>query len=107
LQHIDVPFIVCWSQKSGCTSVLKWFLYHAGSLDDALQHQELNLNLKIHNYENNVLKARPGYKDDLVDQLLAGKPQAVETKPRDTSAQAARSPRTPSSHSMVFNWVLE
>jgi hypothetical protein len=74
LQHIDVPFIVCWSQKSGCTSVLKWFLYHAGLLDDALQHQELNLNLEIHNYENNVLKARPGYKDDLVDQLLAGKP---------------------------------
>lgn len=74
LQHIDVPFIVCWSQKSGCTSVLKWFLYHAGLLDEALRHQELNLNLEIHNYENNVFKARPGYKDELADKMVAGKP---------------------------------
>ena len=73
-QHEQVPFIVCWSQKSGCTSVLKWFLFHAGLLDKALQHQELNLNLEIHNYENNVFKARAGYKEDLVDQIMAGKP---------------------------------
>ena len=73
-QHQQVPFIVCWSQKSGCTSVLKWFFYHAGLLDEAMRHQELNLNLEIHNYENNVFKARPGYKDELIEQILAGKP---------------------------------
>lgn len=31
----DVPVAVCWSAKAGCTTVLKWFLHHAGLLEAA------------------------------------------------------------------------
>jgi hypothetical protein len=73
-QHSHVPFIVCWSQKAGCTAILKWFLYHANLLDEALAYRDPNRKLQIHNYERRVFKARRGYKNELVDQVIAGKP---------------------------------
>jgi len=76
INHARVPFILCWSHKSGCTAALKWYLHHAGVLEDALQLHDPNRRLKIHSYENKVLKAQPGYMDDLVADILAGKPAA-------------------------------
>jgi len=74
LNSEKVPFIVCWSQKSGCTSILKWYLYHAGLLNEAINYREGNGRLEIHNYENRVFKARAGYRSELVDQIQSGKP---------------------------------
>lgn len=36
LYRSGFPVAVCWSAKAGCTTVLKWFLHHAGLLDAAL-----------------------------------------------------------------------
>lgn len=38
LQRPGFPVAVCWSAKSGCTTVLKWFLAHNGLLAEALAH---------------------------------------------------------------------
>jgi len=74
LHHADVPFILCWSQKSGCTAILKWFFYHADLMDAALEYHKANNKLQIHNYENDVFKSRRGYKEDLLAAIIAGKP---------------------------------
>jgi len=74
LAHTNVPFIVCWAQKSGCTATLKWFLHHAGLLDEAATYKSGNMRLGIHSYENKVFKARPGYKNELIASLRSGKP---------------------------------
>ena len=74
LYHANVPFIVCWAQKSGCTAVLKWFLYHAGLLEEAATYKSGNMRLGIHSYENKVLKARPGYTQELLYSLRSGEP---------------------------------
>ena len=74
LNHAAVPFILCWSQKAGCTAALKWYLHHAGLLEEALQFEDPNRRLKIHSYENKVLKARPGYINDMVAAIQSGKP---------------------------------
>jgi hypothetical protein len=69
LYHPDVPIVVLWSEKSACTSIVKWFLFQAGLLDQALGHHRW-----IHNYENEVLKAREGYKEDIIAAIQAGRP---------------------------------
>ena len=74
LNHAKVPFILCWSQKAGCTAALKWFLHHAGHLQEATRFTTRDMSLGIHGYENEVLKARPGYMDDLIADLCRGKP---------------------------------
>ena len=71
-QHPDVPFVVLWAQKAGCTSVFKWFLWHAGLLDTAAQYRADEEGLSIHNYETEVFKKPPGYLDRLVTRIEAG-----------------------------------
>lgn len=75
LHQDNVPFIVCWAQKAGCTTILKWFLYHAGLLDHAMLHPPNPGSVRsIHKYENDVFKARPGYSDELVEKLQGNYP---------------------------------
>ncbi len=74
LNHTNVPLILCWSQKAGCTAALKWFLHHAGLLEQATQFASSGMSLRVHAYENEVLKARPGYMDDLIADLRRDKP---------------------------------
>ena len=71
--HKDLPFILCWSHKSGCTSTLKWFFWHTGDLDKALSYTE-KAGLVIHNYEAKVFKSGSDYRTNLVDAILQGKP---------------------------------
>ena len=59
--HPDVPFITLWSQKSGCTSVLKWHLFHAGLLDDALAFRSGKTSLNIHVFQNDWVKQHRGH----------------------------------------------
>ena len=72
----DVPFAMCWSQKAGCTGVLKWFLFHAGLLQDAMSYEagKSGRVAVLHRYENEVLKKAPGYRDALADALAKGLP---------------------------------
>ena len=69
--HHKIPFVVCWSQKAGCTTVFKWFLFHAGMLDEALAYIPQNPGKvrSIHKYEIEVFKARPGYTEELAEKL--------------------------------------
>jgi hypothetical protein len=72
LHHDALPFVLMWSQKAGCTAILRWFLYHANELAIAEQYQSEGDGLDIHDYERNVLKKRTGYDDELVKKLTAG-----------------------------------
>jgi len=67
--HPDFPVIVMWSEKSACTIIAKWFFHHIGHLEKALAYARW-----IHKYENDVFKARPGYKRDCLAAIKAGKP---------------------------------
>jgi hypothetical protein len=57
LQQPGFPVAVCWSAKSGCTTVLKWFLAQNGLLDEALAYNDW-----IHTYRQDKLFAAKGYK---------------------------------------------
>jgi hypothetical protein len=50
LQWPGFPVAVCWSAKSGCTTILKWFLAHNGLLDEALAHSSW-----VHDYRQERL----------------------------------------------------
>lgn len=69
LYHPDFPAVLLWSQKSACTIVVKWFLHHIGRLQEALDFHPW-----IHNFENNVYKARPGYLKECAEAIRNGKP---------------------------------
>lgn len=72
--HPGVPFVVLWSQKSGCTSAFKWFLWHAGLLQEALQYRVHEEGLSIHNYEMEVFRNTPGYLRQLAARIESGVP---------------------------------
>lgn len=57
LQQPDFPVAVCWSAKSGCTTVLKWFLAHTGLLDEALAYSKW-----VHDYRQHKMFRAPGYR---------------------------------------------
>jgi hypothetical protein len=67
--HDDVPFITLWSQKSGCTSVLKWHLYHAGLLDEALAFRSGKTSLNIHVFQNDWVKSQAGHRRQILRQI--------------------------------------
>jgi hypothetical protein len=56
LQQPGFPVAVCWSAKSGCTTVLKWFLAQNGLLDEALAYSNW-----IHSYRQEKLFTSKGY----------------------------------------------
>lgn len=57
LQQPHFPVAVCWSAKSGCTTVLKWFLAHNGLLDEAIAHSRW-----VHDYREDTLFHATGYR---------------------------------------------
>ena len=69
LHHERVPFIVLWSEKAACTTVVKWFFSQAGLLRRALSYHRW-----IHNYENEVFKADDDYLDRCANAINEGKP---------------------------------
>lgn len=73
LYHPDFPYILLWSQKSGCTTVVKWFFAQIGLLEEALAHSRW-----IHDYEQRVYKRRPGYKKEVAAALAARKHKVVK-----------------------------
>ncbi|MBJ3775355.1 hypothetical protein [Acuticoccus mangrovi] len=79
------PYIVFWSQKSGCTSVVKWFFAQLGLLEEALAHSPW-----IHDYEGQVFKKRPNYRRDLIAALKSGDYKTIKVT-RDPMARAPSS----------------
>ncbi|MFM7289668.1 MAG: sulfotransferase family 2 domain-containing protein [Planctomycetia bacterium] len=56
LQQPGFPVAVCWSAKSGCTTVLKWFLAQTGLLDEAFAYSRW-----VHDYREHKLFPSPDY----------------------------------------------
>lgn len=69
LHHQDLPFVLFWSEKSGCTIAVKWFFHQLGLLQEALDYHPW-----IHNYENEVFRARRSYNEECIAALNDGKP---------------------------------
>jgi len=68
------PFILLWAQKAGCTHLVSWYFWHLGLLDEAKAYKAGEHGISVHRYENQVFKARTGYKSDLATAVLAGTP---------------------------------
>jgi len=79
------PYIIFWSQKSGCTTVVKWFFAQLGLLDEALAYSNW-----IHDYEGQVFKKRKFYRRELADALAAGTHKVIKVT-RDPMARAPSS----------------
>lgn len=60
----NFPFVLFWSQKSGCTTLVKWFFYQIGKLDEALAYHPW-----IHKYENEVFKKHLTYNEELIKAM--------------------------------------
>jgi len=69
LYHPDFPFIILWSQKAACTTVVKWFFLQVGLLDEAQKYHSW-----VHRYEGDVFKNRPTYIEDMYEAVKNGKP---------------------------------
>ncbi|MFK8047446.1 MAG: hypothetical protein AB8B81_03315 [Halioglobus sp.] len=72
--HKELPFLVSWSQKAGCTSVFKWFLHHCGLYDEAVAYLSDAQGLNIHAYELDILRKKSGYKEGIASHLARGRP---------------------------------
>jgi hypothetical protein len=83
LFHPDLPVILMWSQKSGCTTVAKWFFDQVGLLDEALAHSSW-----VHRYEQEVYKRQPRYRRAVESALGSGAYEVVKVV-RDPAVRAA------------------
>jgi len=54
--------------------VFKWFLWHAGLLEEALDYRVHEEGLSIHNYEVEVFRKTPGYTGQIAAAIEAGAP---------------------------------
>jgi len=68
LHQPDFPVAVCWSAKSGCTTVLKWFLAQNGLLDEAVAYSSW-----IHEYRQHKLERAAGYRSQCKKLLTHGR----------------------------------
>lgn len=71
--HKEFPIILFWSQKSGCTTLLKWFFYQVDLLEEALKY-----NPWVHYFEEEVYKVSPKYKRDVIDCLMSKQKDSIK-----------------------------
>ena len=103
LYHPDFPFVILWSEKSGCTTIAKWFFLQLGLLEEALAYDSW-----VHWYEIKVFKARPHYTHDLLNAVKQGAP--VVKFVRDPFARAYSSYLTvcdPLSLGEAKHWTID
>ncbi|MFM8708745.1 MAG: hypothetical protein ACKOHK_11890 [Planctomycetia bacterium] len=87
LQQKGFPVAVCWSAKSGCTTVLKWFLRQTGRLDEALAYSDW-----VHNYREHRLFTAPTYRWQCERLFKHGRPGTSIIKAiRDPASRAVSS----------------
>jgi Sulfotransferase family len=65
LFHKDFPIIFFWNPKCGCTSLIKWFYYQLGILEEANKYSQW-----IHTYRENVYELQPNHILSLRNELL-------------------------------------
>lgn len=85
LFHPSFPTVLFWSEKSGCTTVAKWFFAQVGCLDKALAYSPW-----VHSYRTEVHSRQSGYHRQVREALLSGKYRAVKVV-RDPSRRAVSS----------------
>lgn len=64
--HKEFPIILLWSEKSGCTSLSKWFFFQIGLLEKAMMY-----NPWIHQYEFDIYKKNDDYYIEVMENLLS------------------------------------
>jgi hypothetical protein len=74
LYHEGFPFILMWAQKAGCTHLVSWYFWHLGLLEHAKAYKRREHGISVHQYENQIFKARAGYMPDLALAVHEGKP---------------------------------
>jgi hypothetical protein len=67
LFHKDFPIVFFWNPKCGCTSLIKWFYYQVGVLEEANKYAEW-----IHSYRESIYENQPNHLIDIKDELLDG-----------------------------------
>ena len=65
--------MLLFSPKAGCTSLVKWFFFHTGKLDEALEY-----NPWIHRYRTEVFLTQPGYAMRSLQLLEGGERPVVK-----------------------------
>lgn len=66
----DFPLVLLFSEKAGCTSLTKWFLFQIGKLEEATAFHPW-----VHRYRKSVFCRQPGYEwQSLRLLLLRGRP---------------------------------
>ncbi|MCG8485304.1 MAG: sulfotransferase family protein [Clostridia bacterium] len=64
----EFPLILFWSEKSGCTTFLKWFFFQIGILEKVMEYDPW-----VHKYEFEVYKKQNSYKEEMREQILHSK----------------------------------
>lgn len=73
LYNKNLPIILFWSQKSGCTSLTKWFFFQIGLLQEALEYNPF-----IHIYRGQVYCSSINYKDEMKKAILSSKKDIIK-----------------------------
>lgn len=66
--HRQLPIILFWSQKSGCTSLVKWVYFQIGLLEKALQYDWM-----VHPYDIKEYKLNINHQKDMKEHILHSK----------------------------------
>lgn len=67
------PLVLLFTEKAGCTSLTKWFLFHVGLLDEAVRHHRW-----VHRYRTEVLNRQPGYAAAAASLIRSGAKPVVK-----------------------------
>lgn len=73
LYNEEFPVVLLWSQKAGCTSLVKWFFFQIGLLDEAINYHPW-----IHNYENEVYIKKNNYNKEVKKILLNSNMEVIK-----------------------------
>jgi len=71
LYHQDFPIILFWTPKAGCTTLLKWFLYQLGLLEEAQQR------LTVHVYRS-WFQEKYFHVKELMNYLTSGSKHSIK-----------------------------
>lgn len=64
LFHPNLPIVIYWSAKSGCSAVTKWFFYQLNLLEEAYKYSYW-----VHNYRHEVFQKTKDYDSLLIEKI--------------------------------------
>lgn len=67
----ELPIILFWSEKAGCTSFTKWFFFQIGLLEEAIKQSVHVYRIQMYNQQKNYFK-------NLSEQILNSKKEAIK-----------------------------